>query len=118
MMANLRLKKFGNRNQMMLLRDLYCASNGGHHDRKLKTINFRMKFKMILAADSKGGIGKGGTLPWEGLYIKFSLTDVPWSDYRTSLDGRKLRILELIRDLMIAVAVGFEILSTYYDWES
>ena len=56
---------------MMLLRDLYCSSNGGHHDRKLKTINFRMKFKMILAADSKGGIGKGGTLPWEGLYIKF-----------------------------------------------
>ena len=50
-----------------------------------------MKFKMILAADSKGGIGKGGTLPWEGLYIKFSLTDVPWSDYRTSLDGRTLR---------------------------
>ena len=117
MMANLRLKKFGNRNQMMLLRDLYCASNGGHHDRKLKTINFRMKFKMILAADSKGGIGKGGTLPWEGLYIKFSLTDVPWSDYRTSPDGRTLPILE-IRDLMIAVAVGFEILSTYYDWES
>ena len=35
-----------------------------------------MKFKMILAADSKGGIGKGGTLPWEGLYIKFSLTEV------------------------------------------
>ena len=118
MMANLILKKFGNRNQMMLLRDLYCASNGGHHDKKLKTINFRMKFKMILAADSKGGIGKGGTLPWEGLYIKFSLTDATWSNYRTSLGGRTLPILELIRDLMIAVAVGFEILSTYYDWES
>ena len=118
MMANLRLKKFGNRNQMMLLRDLYCSSNGGHHDRKLKTINFRMKFKMILAADSKGGIGKGGTLPWEGLYIKFSLTDASWSDYRTSPDGRTLQILKLIRDLTIAVAVGFEILSTYYDWKS
>ena len=34
-----------------------------------------MKFKMILAADSKGGIGKGGTLPWGGLYTKFSLTE-------------------------------------------
>ena len=33
-------------------------------------MNFRMKFKMILAADSKGGIGKGGTLPWEGVYIR------------------------------------------------
>ena len=30
-----------------------------------------MKFKMILAADSKGGIGKGGALPWEGLYCPF-----------------------------------------------
>ena len=83
-----------------------------------KILYFRMKFKMILAADSKGGIGKGGTLPWEGLYINFSLTDAPWSDYRTSLDRRTLQILELIRDLMIAVAVGFEVLSTYYDWES
>ena len=43
-----------------------------------------MKFKMILAADSKGGIGKGGTLPWEGLYVRFSLTEASRWDSWTS----------------------------------
>ena len=51
-----------------------------------------MKFKMILAADSKGGIGKGGTLPWGGLYIKFSLTEVSPLNSRTWVDKTDLMI--------------------------